>query len=62
MSECRGTNQIGGGIADVMGFCTVCKRLVRLRVGTGRLVSHDNPFQNTPKRGSEALAPDPRFS
>ena len=38
--ECRGSGDIGGAPRDFIGWCVVCKKLQRLRVGTGRLHTH----------------------
>jgi len=43
--ECRGSGEIGAARQDAVGWCTVCKRIQRARVGTGRLVTHWSAYK-----------------
>lgn len=38
--ECAGSGQLGGARMDYVGWCPRCKKIQRLRVGTGLLVTH----------------------
>ena len=42
---CRGSGEIGAARQDAVGWCYRCKKLVRARVGTGRLIQHATPYK-----------------
>lgn len=50
MAECSGTNTIGGSPFDLMGWCPKCRKVQRLRVGTGQLIPHQNPYEEEARR------------
>jgi len=43
--ECRGSGTLGAARQDTVGWCPVCKRIQRARVGTGLLVTHWSPYK-----------------
>lgn len=41
---CRGSGEVGAAKQDVVGWCPVCQKIQRARVGTGRLHTHWTPY------------------
>lgn len=45
MYVCKGSGTQGAARQDAVGWCPVCHKLQRAKVGTGRLLPHLTPYK-----------------
>ena len=54
---CRGSGEVGAARQDAVGWCPVCKRIQRARVGTGKLVVHTSPYKAHSRKPVDLMDP-----